>query len=210
MKQQKLILIGGGGHCKSVIEAIQSLYNIELSGILDPSVTGDIMGIPVIGTDAEIEKLVNQDYQFLITVGQIGNSFVRNKLFDLVKSHNGRLMTLAAETATVAASATLGEGTVIMQHGFVNAEAVIGANCIINTKVLIEHEVVIGNNTHIATGALVNGQCRIGNNCFIGSRAVIANNITIADNVIVGAGSVVVKDITEAGTYFGNPAKKKR
>lgn len=210
MKAQKLILIGGGGHCKSVIEAIQFNENIELTGILDPVAKGSIMGIPVIGDDSLLESLIASGHHFLITVGQIGSPALRQELYKKVKHLKGRLVTLVTDSAVAADSANIGEGTCVMQHSLINAEAVIGSNCIINTKALIEHEVRIGDHTHVSTGAIINGQCRIGSGCFIGSGAVIANNVTIANDVIIGAGSVIMKDITEAGTWFGNPAGKQK
>lgn len=211
MSKKQLILIGGGGHCKSVIEALRQDDHIDIIGILDSSSPhSKVLDVPVIGDDSIINDLINQHYQFLITVGNIGYPGTRVKLFDHVKSLHGLMATLVAKTALVAESAHIDEGTMVMQNAMINAQAVIGRNCIINTKALIEHEALIGDHVHVATGAIVNGQCRIGNNCFIGSGAVIGNNVTLADNVIIGAGSVVIKDILTEGTYVGNPAKIKK
>jgi sugar O-acyltransferase (sialic acid O-acetyltransferase NeuD family) len=207
MSKKNLVLIGGGGHCKSVIEAIHTDEHIDIIGILDSKdIHTKILNVPVIGDDTIINDLINQHYQFLITVGNIGSPATRIKLFDHIKSLHGFMATIIAHNAIVSKSSQIGEGTVILQKALVNAEVKIGNNCIINSCALIEHESVIGNHVHIATGAIVNGQCRIGNNVFVGSGAIVANNVTIADNVVIGAGSLVIHDIVEAGTYFGQPA----
>lgn len=205
--KRSLILIGGGGHCKSVIEVAESA-GYEIKGILDiPDEVGKevLPGHKVIGTDDEIPQYV-EECDFVITVGFIKNPALRIKLYNKVKAAGGRLATIIASTAHVSKYAELGEGTVIMHHAFVNAGAKIGDNCIINTFVNIEHDVEVGNQCHISTGTMVNGECKIGENCFIGSQSVCANCIEIASDIIVGAGSVVRKSIRVKGIYAGNPA----
>lgn len=202
-----LILIGGGGHCKSVIEVAESA-GYEIKGILDmPDEVGKevLPGHKVIGTDDEIPQYV-EECDFIITVGFIKNPALRIKLYNKVKAAGGRLASIIASTAHVSKYAELGEGTVIMHHAFVNAGAKIGDNCIINTFVNIEHDAEVGNQCHISTGTMVNGECKIGENCFIGSQSVCANCIEIASDIIVGAGSVVRKSIRVKGIYAGNPA----
>lgn len=205
--KRPLILIGGGGHCKSVIEVAESA-GYEIKGILDmPDEVGkDVLpGHKVIGTDDEIPQYV-EECDFIITVGFIKNPVLRIKLYNKVKAAGGRLATIIASTAHVSKYAELGEGTVIMHHAFVNAGAKIGDNCIINTFVNIEHDAEVGNQCHISTGTMVNGECKIGENCFIGSQSVCANCIEISSDIIVGAGSVVRKSIRMKGIYAGNPA----
>lgn len=205
--KRPLILIGGGGHCKSVIEVAESA-GYEIKGILDmPDEVGkDVLpSHKVIGTDDEIPQYVEK-CDFVITVGFIKNPALRIKLYNKVKAAGGRLATIIASTAHVSKYAELGEGTVIMHHAFVNAGAKIGDNCIINTFVNIEHDAEVGNQCHISTGTMVNGECKIGENCFIGSQSVCANCIEIASDIIVGAGSVVCKSLRMKGIYAGNPA----
>ena len=207
MEQKNLILVGGGGHCKSVIEVAESA-GYEIKGILDmPDEVGKevLPGHKVIGTDNEIPQYV-EECDFIITVGFIKNPALRIKLYNKVKAAGGRLATIIASTAHVSKYAELGEGTVIMHHAFVNAGAKIGDNCIINTFVNIEHDAEVGNQCHISTGTMVNGECKIGESCFIGSQSVCANCIEIASDIIVGAGSVVRKSIRVKGIYAGNPA----
>jgi sugar O-acyltransferase (sialic acid O-acetyltransferase NeuD family) len=208
INRKGLILIGGGGHCKSVIDAAESSgYNIL--GILDTSenVGKSVCGINIIGTDDKIITYVN-DAIFIISVGYIKNPLLRIKLYCKVKQVGGTLATIVASSAYVSKYATIGEGTVALHQSCVNAGAKIGANCIINTFANIEHDVQIGDHSHISTGATVNGGCNIGKSIFNGSQSVIKQGISISDNIFVGASSYVNKDIYEAGTYIGIPARK--
>lgn len=201
-----LIFVGGGGHCKSVIEAVESAgYSIQ--GVLDmPEDVGkQILSTKVLGTDDDIPVYVEKA-EFVITVGFIKNPSTRIRLFNQVKEAGGKLATIIASTSYVSKYASIGEGTVVLHHAFVNAGARVSENVIVNNCANIEHDAVIGSHTHVSTGAMVNGEVYIGQRCFIGSQAVIANNIHICDDVVIGAGSVVLKDIIESGTYVGNPA----
>ena len=203
---KNLILIGGGGHCKSVIEVAESA-GYTIVGILDrPEEVGKkVLAYAVIGVDDDIPFYVDKA-EFIITIGFIKNPALRIKLYNKVLEAGGKLATLIASTAHVSKYATIGAGTVIMHQAFVNAGAVIGNNVIINTFANIEHDAHIGNQCHISTGTMINGDCMIGENCFIGSQSVLANAISICSDVVVGAGSFVHKSISQAGIYSGNPA----
>ncbi len=204
--KKPLILIGGGGHCKSVLEVAESA-GYRILGVLDmPEEVGkEILSTKVIGTDDDIPSLVDKA-DFVITVGFIKDPSIRIKLYNRVKEAGGRLAMIISSTAYVSKYATIGEGTVVMHHAFVNAGANVGNNVIINTFANIEHDAIIGDQCHISTGTMVNGDCKVGKNCFIGSQSVLANGITIGDDIIVGAGSLVRKSIGIKGIYSGNPA----
>ena len=206
MESNNLILVGGGGHCKSVIEVAESAgYNIK--GILDTpeNVGKSVLGYPVIGTDEQINRFVG-DHRFIVTVGQIKDVSLRIRLHKKIKDAGGKSLTLIASTAYVSKYAILGEGTVIMHKAMVNADAKIGVGCIINTFANIEHDAVIGNYCHISTGAMVNGNCKVGDKTFLGSQSVMVNGTKITSGCIIAAGSMVRKNLTEKGIYSGNPA----
>lgn len=205
MNQKNLILVGGGGHCKSVIDVAESA-GYHILGILDVSkeVGKSVFDYKIIGTDDDIPQYVDEA-EFMITVGFIKDPTIRIRIYDRIKNSGGRLATIVASTAYVSRYATLGEGTVVMHHAFVNAGVRIGNNCIINTFSNIEHDSQIGNQSHISTGVMVNGDCKIGERVFVGSQSVLVNGISVVDDVVVGAGSLVRKSISKIGVYSGNP-----
>lgn len=209
MKQQ-LILIGGGGHCKSCIEVILATGQYDISGVLDMAerVGGKVLGFPVIGTDDALSTYVSKDVQFLITVGQIKNARIRKQLYEKLKNAGAALATVIAPTAIVSSHSIIGAGTIIMHGAVVNADVRIGENCIINTYADIEHDCTIGEHVHVSTHATVNGNCSIGNSSFIGSGAIIANGVSVGEEIVIGAGAVVIRSCGEPGFYVGNPARK--
>lgn len=209
MEKKQLVLIGGGGHCKSVIEAAESAgYTVR--AILD---TPENVGKPVLkytiaGTDADIPGYVSQA-EFIVTVGHIKDPSLRIKLHERIKAAGGRLATVVASTAYVSAYARIGEGTVVMHRAMVNAGARIGCGCIINTFANIEHDAAVGDYCHISTGAMVNGDCEVGNGVFLGSQSVMVNGTSVCDGCVVGAGALVRKSLRKKGVYSGNPAELK-
>lgn len=204
-----LILVGGGGHCKSVIDVAESA-GCTILGILDrPEEVGKrVLGYDVIGTDDDISKYADKA-DFLVTLGQIKSADLRIKLHKMLADAGCRLATIISPMAHVSKYAMIGEGTVVMHQAVVNTDAHIGKGCIINTFANIEHDVVIGDYCHISTGAMVNGGATIADGIFIGSQSVVNQCVKIEQRggVVIASLSVVNKDITEKGIYAGNPAK---
>ena len=208
MSKKNLILVGGGGHCKSVIDVAEnSGWNII--GILDVAANKGkkVLGYPIIGSDDQISEFIHQA-DFLVTVGQIKDVGLRIELHEKILSAGGELATVIAADAYVSHYSEISKGTIVMHKAVVNVNAKIGFGCIINTMANIEHDTVIGNYCHISTGAMVNGNCMVGDRTFIGSGAVIANGISIGSDCIVAGASFLRKNIFQSGMYSGNPAIK--
>ena len=187
-----LVLIGGGGHCVSVIDVIENGNKFNIIGILDSSnKENNLLGYKILGGDNLIPELVNENTYFLITVGQIKSYSIRRNIAKILSENNAKLATVISPLAYVSKHAQIEEGAVIMNHAVVNAKSKIGKNCIINTMSNIEHGVSIGDFCHISTCAVVNGKSVIGYGTFIGSNATISNNILIKENSIISAGKFI-------------------
>lgn len=210
MSKLPLILIGGGGHCRSCIDVIEQEGKYAIQGIVDANLEKDekVVSYPVIGNDEVMEALVKQGYFFLITIGQIKSAAIRVKLFNTLKAAGANLATIISPRAYVSSTAEIKEGTIVLHGAVVNAAAKIGHNVIINSMSLIEHDAHIGSHVHISTGALVNGGCLVGDGTFVGSGTVVAQGVNVGSNIIIGAGSLVIKNIETPGIYAGGPVKK--
>ena len=206
MIKKQIILVGGGGHAKACLDVIESDSFWHLKGYLDVKQTlSDTYGLAYLGSDSEASKFVHEA-QFLITVGQLGFSPIREKLYNDLKKLNAEFAIVKAINSIISKKAIIGCGTIVMYGAILQADTSVGENCIINDRVLIEHDSTIGNHCHISTGVIINGGVRIGNRVFIGSGSVLRNGITIGDNCVIGMGSVVTKSIGHGLTVFGNPA----
>ena len=192
-----LLLIGGGGHCRSCIDVIEAEGQYQIRGIVQPVSDGTdgVFGYPVVGSDEDLPSLLRETPQALVTVGQIRSSEIRIGLFGLLKQSGGKLPRIVSPFAYCSKNVQMNEGTIVMHGAVVNAGANIGANCIINSQALIEHDVIVADHCHVSTGARVNGGITIGKGSFIGSGAILKENIVIGENVIIGAGQIVLGDV---------------
>ncbi len=209
MAKKKIVLIGGGGHCKVVISILKKLDNFEIAGIVDNYKLGSLIkGIKVIGTDDNLRDIYQSGIHYaLITVGSTKDNTKRYTLFNMAREIGYEVLVIISPEAIVDKSIKIDEGTVIMLGCIINVGSSIGKNCIINTGAIIEHDCKIGNHCHISPGVHISGAVNIGELTFIGIGATIIQGIKIGKNVTIGAGSVIIKDIPDNVIALGNPAK---
>jgi len=196
-KRERIILIGGGGHCKSCIDVIELSGHFHIEGIVDipNKLHKKLLGYEIIATDDDLPKLVNENKNFLVTLGQIKSPEKRIRIFKILKDLKAILPIIISPLAYVSRHAQIDEGTIVMHHALVNAGAHVGKNCIINTKALVEHDAKIGNHCHISTGAIINGGVKVKSGIFFGSNASTRENIEIGKNSVIGCGEKIIKNI---------------
>lgn len=200
-----MILIGGGGHARACVDVFASLEPFRVAGIVErPDFQGgDVMGVPVVGSDSDLPELIASGNAALVTVGQILSPDPRIRLYSRLRELGAALPAVIARTAHVARDAEIGAGTIVMQMAMVGPAARIGVNCIINSRALVEHDARIGDHCHVATGALINGGCTIGTGSFIGSGAVLKQGVRVGERAVIGMGCIVDRDVaTDAKLFF--------
>ena len=190
---KEILLIGDGGHSKSVIDVLEQESLFKIAGIVgtSKSIGSNVLGYKVIGDDSDIDRF-SKIYQYaIVAVGQIHSPETRIKIFSLLMKSGFVLPSIISPRSYVSKHAIIGSGSIIMHDAIVNANAVIGDNCIINSKALIEHDSIIHNHCHISTSATINGNVIVGEGSFIGSGAVTNNSIVIKNNSFFKAGALV-------------------
>jgi sugar O-acyltransferase (sialic acid O-acetyltransferase NeuD family) len=192
-----ILLIGGGGHCRSAIDVIESDGRYVIRGIVQPDDDGceSVLGYPVLGGDSDLPGLLAQTPFALVTVGQIKTAAVRERLYDLLRQHGAELPVIVSSRACVSRYASVADGTLVMHGALVNACARVGVNCIVNSFALIEHDAVVGDHCHVSTGCRINGGVTVEASCFIGSGAVLREGVHIGAGSVIGAGCVVNDDV---------------
>lgn len=207
---EKIILLGCGGHAKSVIDTIEQSGQFEIAGLVDKECTEayEYRGHRIIGTDEDLRKIYEEGIRYaFVSVGYMGKGGVRNRLYHTIKEIGYEVPFIADKTAVIASDAVIGAGTYIGKGAVVNADARIGEMCIINTAAVVEHECSVGDYSHISVGTILCGAVRIGAACFIGAGAVVIQGVNIGSDCIVGAGAVIRKDAPDRVLLAGNPAK---
>lgn len=189
--KEKIIVIGGGGHCHSVIDVIELTNKYEIIGIVDTkeNIGKKVLNYEIIACDDDLETIFKTCKNAVITVGQIKSNKIRVELFNKLKEIGFNLPMIISPLAYVSKHSFVDEGTIVMHQALINASAKIGKNCIINSKALIEHDVIVENHCHISTASVLNGGVVVKENTFFGSNATSKQSIEIAG--FIKAGSLV-------------------
>lgn len=204
-----LLIVGAGGHCKSVMDAIpRNVYgNITLSD-LPLRVGQSVMGIPITAFDDDWESIYNAGcHSAFIAVGSVGDASKRIRIHQRLKQIGFLLPVIMDPTAVVSESAVLASGVFVGKRAVINAQASIGECAIINTAAIIEHDCVLGEFVHVAPGACLAGNVEVGRKAHIGIGAVVIEGIRIGEDAVLGAGAVAVDHIPAGCIAVGIPAR---
>ena len=208
---KKLLLIGGGGHCKSVLDSLFRTSQYQDIAIIDKkeNIGKAILGVPVIGCDEDLMELFQQGFNYaFVTIGSIGNPEKRIKLFAEIECIGFNIPNICDATAVISNHVTMTKGIYVGKNVVINAGTTIGEGVIINTSSTVEHDCVIGQFVHIASGSVLCGEVYIGRNTHIGANSVIKQQVKIGSNSLIGMGSVVLHDISDNKLAYGSPCKE--
>lgn len=202
----RLLILGGGGHGRSVADAALASSDFSAVAFLDNRLRTNVTpeGWPVIGGLDELEKLACA-YDGVI-IG-LGDARKRLELAARVAGLGLPLVSVVHPGATISRYCSVGQGTVVLAGACINIGARIGASVIINTGATVDHDCDLAEGVHICPGANLAGSVSIGERTWFGIGAVARQGIRIGSDVMVGAGAVVVKDIASGSIVAGNPAR---
>ncbi|MFI8711546.1 acetyltransferase [Brevibacillus brevis] len=202
-----IIVLGGGGHAKVVIEILQ-LQGEEVIGFTDPQPKSMILGIPWIGNDQMVEKYSPSNVLLVNGLGSVGDNTRKREAFLFWKEKGFSFSKVIHPSAIVSPHAVLLEGVQVMAGAVIQPDTHIGSNSIINTRAVIEHDTIIGKHVHIAPGAVLSGSVTVEDDAHIGTGAIVIQGMTIGRSSLVGAGAVVVKHVPAGAKVSGVPARE--
>jgi UDP-perosamine 4-acetyltransferase len=206
---QNLLVIGGGGHAKVVLDIARLDHRYQLKGLIDNMPPGTLIGgVPVLGDDSILATLFASGICHAHVA--IGSNTLRERLFDIILRLGFNPVTFKSRSADLSPSVRLGRGAVVMGGTVINADTDVGDGSIINSNASVDHDCLIGKFAHIAPGSTLAGNVTVGDRSFVGAGVTIIPGVTLGSDVIVGAGACVINDIPSGQTVVGIPAKMKR
>jgi UDP-perosamine 4-acetyltransferase len=200
-----MIILGAGGHAKVAIFAIRSMGKYNIVGCVANDSSRYLEGVPVLGDDTILPRLRMEGIKNAFVA--IGSNALRLELGKKLLSLGFLTPSVVSTEASVAPSASVGEGTVVMTRAVVHPAATVGRYCIINTAAIVEHDCGVGDGVHIAPNSVLCGGVTVGERTFICAGSTVIPGIEIGADAIVGAGSVVIRNVPDAEVHAGNPAR---
>ncbi|MCI9024380.1 MAG: acetyltransferase [Dorea sp.] len=202
-----LVLVGGGGHCKSVLDTVICTKHYDKVYISDPDLSPGTKLLDhavVVGGDECLLTLYEEGVkEAFVSVGFVKPSLLRSRLFSSLIDIGFHVPNIIDPSAVISVNAVLGTGIFVGKTAIVNADVRIGNCSIINTGAIVEHECDIGAFTHISVNTTLCGQVAVGDYSFIGAGSTVIQGIKIGSNVIIGAGSVVLRDVEDGEMAVG-------
>jgi acetyltransferase EpsM len=207
-----LVVIGGGGHARVIIDAASSTGEFHVLGFLDPAPceeTRALLEVDRLGGDEAAAQLLATaaNLQFALGVGALRPSPDRRAIVDRYDRLGAKWATVIHGGATVASTSSLGVGAVVLAGAIVGPGAVMGRHVIVNSGAIVEHDVEVGDYVVLGPGALLGGGAQVGAGAFVGLGANIRDHVRIGPDATVAMGAVVVDHVPATVVVAGTPAR---
>lgn len=197
-----IVIYGGGGHGKSLIELLQALGTYRIAGVIDDSlpVGSSILGIPVLGGSARLEELYASGVRLAVNaVGGIGNINARLAVFAILAKAGFACPAVVHPSAWIEPSAELAPGVQVFPQAYVGSAARLGFGCIVNTGAIISHDCLVGEYANLSPGATLAGGVTLGPRTLVGMRATLNLAVQVGAGARIGNGATVKSDVPAGG-----------
>ena len=197
-----LVIYGGGGHAKSLIELIQAVGKYKVVGILDDHlpVGSQVLEIPVLGGAEVLPRLKTQGCgQCINAVGGIGDITPRLQIYEKIKAAGLTVPSVIHPRAYIEKSAAMAGGQQVFFNAYVGSDVKVGFGCIINTGAILSHDCILGDYVNISPGAILAGAVQVGERTLIGMGVTINLGVKIGNGVRIGNSAVVKSDVPDNG-----------
>ena len=207
---KKVIVVGGGGHAKVVIDILEVVGEYKIVGIIDKKLkAGDILfGYPVLGNDDVLPGLLRDGITCVaMGIGGFVDNKLRKQIYIKIKSWGFTFVNAIHPSCIIMPGGSVGEGVVMFPGVVVNSSVIIGNNVILATGSTTDHETVIEDHVLVSAGVSVGAYTRIQEQALIAIGATIVSGVNIGKSSLVAAGAVVLKDVPDSTRVVGIPAR---
>jgi acetyltransferase EpsM len=194
----QVIIYGGGGLSKMVIEHVRVVSAFQIVGIIDDQIPigTDIIGCKVIGGENKLAQLYKEGIRTAFnSVGGIGNFSVRLKVFQTLAKAGFNCPVLVHPTAHIDPSAILEQGVLVLAQSYVSGNARIGMGSLINNSVVVSHDNILGSCTNLSPGAMLAGDVILEDFVQVGMNATINIGVRVGTRSIIGNSATIKADV---------------
>jgi len=204
IKDDKLVIVGAGGHAKNVTSVAVSCGFSLIAYLDDSSYANTLMGKPVISLEECINEFPNVNYVFAI-----GDNFLRQEKYNKLKSNLTKIKipTLKDPLAKISLNCNIGIGSILMPGAVIGSNSDLGEMSLMGTNSFLSHDSSLGDFASIAPGVVTGGNVTIGKRSAVMIGSSISHKICIGKDTIIGGSSFVNKNFSDNLLVFGVPAK---
>jgi acetyltransferase EpsM len=193
-----ILIYGGGGHGKAVIDLLRSLGTYHLVGVVDDGMSVDesVMDLPVLGGQAALAGMYGQGVRLAVNaVGGIGNVAIRIQVFQALAQAGFTCPAVVHPAAWVEPSASLAAGVQVFPHAYVGSQVRVGYGTIVNTGVIVSHECVLGEYVNLSPGAVLAGGVQVGEAALVGMGVTVNLQVQIGAGARIGNSATIKADV---------------
>lgn len=197
-----LIIYGGGGHAKSLIDLIRAQGKYRIHGVLDDGIPAGslVLDVPVLGDGSMLKDLRRKGIGLAVNaVGGIGSIRPRLAVFESLRQAGFAFPTVVHPRAVVESTALVAEGCQIFCHAYIGSAARVGFGCIVNTGAVVSHDCVLADYVNISPGAILAGAVTVKEKSLVGMGVTVNLNVSVGPAARVGNSAVVKGDVPENG-----------
>lgn len=191
---KRLLIVGAGGHGRSVAEAALASSNFDTLGFIDDAAdkVSQVWGYPVWGTTTDLARYrANAD----MAIVAMGNNGLREKLCEQLLATGFELATIVHPRAILSPRAKIGPGTAIMAGAIVGTEAKLGTGVIVNSGAVVDHHAQVHDYGHLGVNACMAGGAILGKGAWIQAGSALGYGVQVAEKTILMPGAALPKAI---------------
>jgi hypothetical protein len=162
------LILGAGGHGRSVADAIRAQGDALLGFLDDSRPPGELVaGVPVIGALS-----LAREFKALPwpqgspapdrCVVAIGHPALRQRWQQVLEASGAPLGVVVYPRACVSPSAQLAPGCVVLAGAVVNADAQLERGVLVNSGAVVDHDALCGSYSQLGVNAAMAGGARLG------------------------------------------------
>lgn len=187
---KRLLIVGAGGHGRSVAEAVLAGGVFQLTGFVDDA-TAEVSQVwqwPVVASMAE---LIHCRQHAEAAIVAIGNNALREELHDRLCAAGFEIATVVHPQAMVSPRASLGMGCAVMAGAIVGTEARLGQGVIVNSGAVVDHHCQVDSFGHLGVRAAMAGGSALGRGAWMQAGAVLGYGVRVAPWVVLEPGTAL-------------------
>lgn len=205
---ERLIVVGSGGFAREVVQWVRDAWPAHVSrlaGFLSADGRTNRVGPGGLEILADPVDYAPRPGDGLLLA--IGIPETRRRVAEALEARGGRFLTLIHPTAIVAATATIGSGSILCPYAVVSDSARVGRHVLLNYHASLGHDASAGDFAVLSPYAAIGGNAHVDDDVFMGMHASVGPGRRVGERSRLSANSCALADAPADSIVFGVPGR---